>query len=198
MAANETLETIYSRRSVRKYTDQKVDRKIIEDILEAGRIAPSAINMQPWKFYVLTDTDKIQEYSRAIKSVAAKQVFKMGIKSLVKTAISAVKMSHGVDFHREKDAVFHGAPVVIFVTADKSNEWAPLDIGMCVQNMMLAAKSMGLDTCPIGFAKFIDQTDVYAELNISNSEKVLLAVIVGYGDETPEVHERKKNNATFL
>ena len=69
---------------------------------------------------------------------------------------------------------------------------------MCVQNMLLAAKSLGLDTCPIGFAKYVDETEIYHELNIPKSEKVYLAVILGYGDETPIFHERKKDNAVFL
>lgn len=198
MLSNETLGTIYTRRAVRKYKDQEVSKDLIDQILNAGRMAPSAINMQPWNFYVLTDKEKIAEYSKAIKSVAAKQVFKMGFRSLVKTAVSAVKMSHGVDFFKEKDAVFHGAPVVIFVTGDIHNEWAQLDIGMCVQNMMLGAKSLGLDTCPIGFAKYIEETEIYNELNISKSEKVMLAVILGYGDENPEFHDRIKDNATYL
>ena len=198
MQSNETLETIYTRRSVRKYKDQEVNKEIIEQVINAGRMAPSAINMQPWKFYVLTDKDKIQEYSKAIKSVAAKQVFKMGFKNLVKTAVSAIKMSHGISFHKEKDAVFHGAPVVIFIAGDVHNEWAALDLGMCVQNMLLASKSIGLDTCPIGFAKFIEETEIYTELNIPKSEKVFLAVILGYGSESPSLHTRKKDNAIYL
>lgn len=198
MLSNETLESIYTRRSVRKYKEQEVDRKLIEQVINAGRMAPSAINMQPWHFYVLTDRDKIQEYSEAIKSIAAKQVFKMGLKTIVKAAVSAVKMSHGIDFYKEKDAVFHGAPVVIFITGDVHNEWAQLDIGMCVQNMLLAAKSLGLETCPIGFAKYIEETEFYHELNISKSEKVYLAVILGYGNESPEFHNRKKDNAVYL
>ena len=198
MLSNETLGTIYTRRSIRKYKDQKVDKELIDQIINAGRMAPSAINMQPWNFYILTDKQKIQEYSKAIKSIAANQVFKMGIKTLLKTAVSAMKMSHGIDFKKGKDVVFHGAPVVIFITADIHNEWAPLDIGMCVQNMLLAAKSLGLDTCPVGFAKYIGETEIYNELNISKSDKVMLAVILGYGDETPELINRKKDNAVYL
>jgi len=61
---NNTFETIYSRRAVRKYKPKKVDRGLIEQILEAGRMAPSAHNNQPWKFYMLTDKDDIQTFSK--------------------------------------------------------------------------------------------------------------------------------------
>ena len=63
---------------------------------------------------------------------------------------------------------------------------------------MLAAKSLGLDTCPIGFAKFVEHTEHYSVLHIPEKESVQLSVIVGYGDETPEVHERKTENVVYI
>jgi len=71
---------------------------------------------------------------------------------------------------------------------------APLDIGMCLQNMLLAAKTLGLDTCPIGMAKCAEGTDSYSKLKIPRSEQVNPAIVLGYGDETPLLHERKKDN----
>ena len=97
-----------------------------------------------------------------------------------------------------EDPVFHGAPVVIFITSKKDNEWAALDIGMCSQNIMLAAKSIGLDSCPVGMGKYIDQTKIYSRLNIPESEHVHLAIIIGYGNESPEVKERIKNNLIYI
>ena len=50
---NDTLKTIYERRAVRKYKDRPVEKHLVEQLLDAGRMAPSAINRQPWKFYVM-------------------------------------------------------------------------------------------------------------------------------------------------
>lgn len=52
------LETIYSRRSIRKYTDEQVSRHIIEQIIDAGRVALSAKNRQPWKYLVYSGEEK--------------------------------------------------------------------------------------------------------------------------------------------
>lgn len=52
------LEAIYTRRSVRKYTDEPVSRTIIEQITDAGRVAPSAKNRQPWKYLVYSGEAK--------------------------------------------------------------------------------------------------------------------------------------------
>ena len=102
------------------------------------------------------------------------------------------------DFSTFSDPVFYGAPVVIFITSPRNNEWAQLDIGMCAQNIMLAAKSLGLDTCPVGFGKFVEHTGHYSLLNIPETETVQLSITVGYGDETPHVHERKTDNIIFI
>lgn len=196
--ANPVIKAIYERRAVRKYTKQPVERQLIEQIIAAGRMAPSAINKQLWKFYVLTDRTEIHAFSSEIAKVAMKGFRKIGVKGIMKMAKELLHFSHGLDFIIAPDPIFHNAPVVIFITAPKFQEWAALDIGMCCQNMMLAAKSFGLDSCPIGLAKFVEHTDSYSRLNIPSSEQIHLAIIVGYGNEVPSVHERKKDNVIFL
>jgi nitroreductase len=196
---NEVIKTIFERRAVRKYKDKPVSREIIEQLLDAGRMAPSAINKQPWKFYVVTSKEDIKLFSLEIVKVGIKSIPSLGIKNVAKAVLSGItQLSHGIDFLKAKDPVFHGAPVVIFITAPKENEWAALDIGMCSQNIMLAAKSLGLDSCPVGFGKFIEKAKDYLKLNIPSTDQVHLAIIIGYADEIPEAHERYKNNAFYI
>ena len=145
-------------------------------------MAPSDMNRQVWKFYTVTDKMKINELSMAIKTIADK----------------AFHLAHGTDSSKSTDIIFHNAPAVIFVTVPKTYEWAAIDIGMCCQNMMLAAISLGLDTCPIGFARLLEKSKEISLLPMSDSEQIHLAVIVGYGDESPEVHERKGDNVKYI
>ncbi|HAL82212.1 MAG TPA: hypothetical protein DCO83_08235 [Mucilaginibacter sp.] len=196
--STETLQTIYKRRAVRKYKSRPVGNEIIEQIIDAGRMAPSAINQQEWKFYILTNKDIIKTFSKEIAKTSAKEFIKSGVKDIVKTAGDLLHSFHSIDLFKWADPIFHGAPVVIFITAPKDDEWAGLDIGMCAQNMMLAAKTLGLDSCPVGLAKFVEHTDIFYKLRIPATEKVHLAVILGYGDETPEAHKRVKENAIFI
>ena len=196
---NEVIKTIFERRAVRKYKNKPVSKEIIEQLLDAGRMAPSAINKQPWKFYILTSKEDIDLFSGEIIRVGLKSIPSLGIKNIAKAVISGIThLSHGIDFLKAKDPVFHGAPVIIFITAPKENEWAALDVGMCSQNIMLAAKSLGLDSCPVGFGKFVEKTKHFSKLNIPSTDQVHLAIIIGYGDETPEVHERNKNNIFYI
>ena len=59
---NEKIKIIYERRAVRKFIDKPVERKLIEQVIFAGTMAPSAINKQPWKFYVITNKPNIRNW----------------------------------------------------------------------------------------------------------------------------------------
>lgn len=194
----ETLKTIYERRAVRKYLPEMIDEEILERIIEAGEMAPSAMNSQPWKFYILTHRDTILSFSKEIAKVTSKVMLKRAIhhpiaalKALLHFASSPIDLAH-------EDPIFHGAPVVVFITAPKNDEWAGLDIGMCAQNIMLAAKSLGVDSCPVGLAKYIAQSPLYCKLEVPETEEVQLAVILGYGTEIPETPPRARKNVLFI
>ena len=179
---NKILKGIYERRSVRKYKSASVDSVLIEQLLDAGRMAPSGMNQQPWHFHVVTDATLIDEMDRSIKDATKK----------------IQKLPDMPAFLEEESAIFHGAPVVIFISASKTNEWASLDVGMCAQNIMLAANALGLDSCPVGLGKLIEKTSFYSLLNIPKQDSILISLAIGYGAEKPAPHERKKDNVTYV
>ena len=86
---SETLKTIYERRAVRKYKDKPVDKEIIEQILDAGRIVPSAINRQSWKFYVIMKKETIQSFSKEIAKNSRKRIFKNWSEANIKNCRSS-------------------------------------------------------------------------------------------------------------
>ncbi|MDR3697413.1 nitroreductase [Mucilaginibacter sp.] len=195
---NEVINNIYKRRAVREYKDIPVEKDLICRIIAAGKMAPSAMNRQPWKFYVLTDKNKIRSYSKEIAHIALQGIKDLSLKELVKVSLSLFHFSTITDLVIKSDHVFYGAPVVIFITSPKDDEWGALDVGMCAQNMMLAARSIGLETCPVGFAKFVMKTPDYHLLNIPDTDVVQLAIIIGYGDEHPKEHEMVDGNVFYV
>lgn len=195
---NETIKTIYERRAIRKYRDLPVSSILLEKILDAGRMAPSAMNKQPWKFYVLTRKETIKSFSKEIAKIGFRKIIKSGPKKILKTIADILHFSFSPGILKGGDPVFYGAPLVIFISAPKKNEWAALDTGMCCQNMMLAARSFGLDSCPVGFGKFVEETKIYSTLNVPATDHILLAVIFGYGDESPTVHQRITSNVFLI
>jgi len=196
---NELIKAIYERRAVRKYKEQEVSKAVIEKIVDAGRMAPSAMNRQAWKFHILSQKEDIELFSAEIIKAAKRSFTEMSFKSVAHAIVSGIThLSHGIDFLTSKDPVFYGAPVVIFISAPKDNEWAGLDIGMCSQNIMLAAKAMGLDSCPIGFGKLVSKTKDFAKLNIAETDEIHIAIVIGYGNEHPETPERKKDSVFWI
>ena len=195
---SDTLKTIYNRRAIRSYKNMGLENELIEQVIAAGRMAPSAMNKQPCRYYVLTNKEKIKLLSKEIQEYAVKELEHMHVKDVIKEAFRFLNLSNIVDTILKKDPIFHEAPVVVFITTPKNDTWGALDAGMCAQNMMLAAKALGLDTCPVGFAKMVMNTKNYSILNIPEEEEVLLAVIIGYGDEQPKAHERIANNTFFI
>jgi nitroreductase len=116
----ELLEGIYTRRSVRQFTDQPVERELLLEIIEAGTWAPSGLNNQPWRFVIVQGADvrgnlaKLTKYHFVIEGAPA---------------CIAVFIDQSVMYHDTKD---HQA------------------IGACVQNMLLAAHALGLGAVWLG------------------------------------------------
>ena len=167
-AFNTVENIIYGRRSVRFYEKNKqVPEYIIRRIIEAGRFAPSAGNGQPWKFIVVQDQEMIKEMEEdVIKKLKLIMRFAWYLGSWTKhkewVAKSLMRffpnLFHPVPFGAMrlivdgKLGLWHGAPTVIILLADKRSPGDPsLDTGIAGQNMVLTAHSYGLGTCWVSF-----------------------------------------------
>lgn len=178
---NAVLRTIFQRRAVRKYHYKTVNRVLTDQLIQAARMAPSAMNRQPYRFIIIDNSKDIRDLSIEIMKVAE----------------PLFHLAHNTNILEHDDAIFYNAPLVILLAGPAHDDWAALDIGMATQNLLLAAKSMGLETCVVGFASLINQTPTIHKLQLENGEKIYLAVIVGYGEETPAFHGRKSDNAVY-
>jgi hypothetical protein len=112
--------------------------------------------------------------------------------------LKPLRFAHGFHFLRSGDQVFYNAPVVIFITGTKDNVWAGLNIGICAQNVLLAAQSIALSSYPISPGKYIEQTKVYSRMQVPSRKERKLSTILGYGAERPWLHRRNKKNEIFI
>jgi nitroreductase len=176
---NEILKIIKERRSIRKYKDKPLSKDIIDSLLEAAKHAPSARNLQQLEYKVITNRNLIQKMSESI--------------------VNAIRGKNPViPIRTGTDKIFYGAPVVIVLTGPKENEWIAHDASIAIQNIMLYATSIGLGSCFIGFARFINEDkEIVDKLRITDDKKVVAAVICGYADEKP-VEKEKKISAEFF
>jgi nitroreductase len=195
---------ITSRRSIRAFLPTPVARDDIDAILNVAARAPSGTNTQPWKVYVLTGAikdrlsanimaahndpamakqheEEYAYYPREWRSPFIERRRKVGwdlysLLGLTRENKTGMHAQHGRNYE------FFGAPVGMIFTIDRimqQGSW--LDYGMFLQNIMVAARGRGLDTCPQAaftpFHKIIRET-----LQLPANEMVVCGMSLGYAD----------------
>ncbi len=200
----ETEKVILSRRSVRLYRKEQVPEFMIRRVLEAGRFAPSAGNAQPWKFIVLRDPAIIDGITETV--VGSCKVFRSmldyqreGFSWLRPLAKLMIRLRHN-ELHPMpfcavsliadgRLSLWHGAPTVIIILKDVRGVSSPeLDCGIAGQNMVIAAHSMGLGTCWVGFAKLALDFNLTwkKKLGISFPYKFANSLAIGWPQGNPD------------
>ncbi|KXO85965.1 nitrobenzoate reductase [Acinetobacter venetianus] len=201
-------DAITSRHSVRAFLDTPVDVQTIKDILAVSSRAPSGTNTQPWKVYVVTGQKRAEMIDRVCaaqielhqKPQLADQ-YKETFAYYPETWISPF-----IDRRRENGWGLYGllniqkgekekmaaqqlrnfqlfdAPVALYFTVNKAmGIGSKMDISMMIQNVMVAAKARGLDTCPQAAWNHFHPI-VLDVLNAPNDEELVCAVALGYAD----------------
>jgi nitroreductase/Pyruvate/2-oxoacid:ferredoxin oxidoreductase delta subunit len=189
-------EVIYKRRSNRIFKKDAVPDALIRRVIEAGRFAPSAGNNQPWAFIVINDRKELDELAK-YASVFFKVVttlHQMGKKFLPLRAYWAVASVLLPDLFDQRvmgaavktilpHDIFVSAPALIILLADKRGIGDPnLDMGICGQNMVLAAHSLGLRTCYVSFITNVIKFLPFLKwrLGIKWPYKALTSIALGY------------------
>ncbi len=171
---NETLKTILSRKSVKKFKSQQVDKDLIDQIVQAGLAAPSGLNKQSPIILVVTDKQVRDELS---------------------------VLNAGKDPFGRADP-FYNAPCVLVVLADKSVPTYVYDGSLVMENMLLAAHALGLGACWIHRAKetFESETGkaILKKLGVEGEYEGIGNCIVGYADMTPQEKPRKENRVYYI
>ena len=202
----DVFEIMKQRKSIRKYLDKPVPRADIEDLIRCAGSAPSAINLQPWE-YVVTYGEEKDRLIRRLKKVHAMKNVSCGPgtstplpEKIADRSRRALKVMEpqiaklDVPFNKfieEGSCSFYGAPVAIIVLMDKIfPKLRYLDVGLSVSYLLLAAEAKGLSTCPIGLITEYGD-DIKDVLNIPEEKEVLLAISLGYEDETAPENDFK-------
>lgn len=198
---NPVEEAVGQRRSVRAFKPDPVPRETVERILKIAARAPSGTNMQPWKVQVLTGAAKDRLSAAILKAFDGDEEHSgewayypkkfrdpylarrrkvgwdlYGLLGIEKGDSERMHAQHG------RNHLFFDAPVGLIFTIDRDLEigsW--LDYGMFLQNVMVLARSHGLETCPqAAFAPY--HKVIRAELGLDEIEAVVCGMSLGYAD----------------
>ena len=169
---NEVIKNIYTRRSVRMFESKKIPKEMLEVIADVARYAPSGMNRQEWRFTVVQNKDIIGKLATVITN----------------------ELDRGPDYN------FYGADTLIITSAPRDAKYAVEDCACALENMFLAAHSLGIGSVWINQLKGIcDVPEIRAVLNEINipAENICNGIAaLGYEMTDPKGKVEKKENVT--
>lgn len=219
----DVFEAIETRRSIRAFTDQPVSQETVEKLLQISQRAPSGTNTQPWYVHVCAGAVRQAITDDVLAQVAKGEGKKYedygyypeswrdihrdrrrGVGWSLYGLLGIVKGDReGSARQGARNFKFFDAPVGLFITTDAylaRGSWS--DAGMYIQTIMLAARGLGLHTCPQA-AWIPYQEPIFKHLNIPNDQVLVSGMSLGYADdsaiENTLISEREDlaNVATF-
>lgn len=208
-------EAILTRRSVRAFLPTPIEPSVIRDILEVARWAPSGTNMQPWRAYVVTGDVK-QRIADAIlnSGIRAEKIeweeykyypdqFFEPYLTRRRTVGYALYNALGIGrrevermrAQHDRNFVFFDAPVGLLFTIDRRlNKGSWIDLGMMLENVMIAARGRGLHTCPqAAFAPYHNQ--IRPIIGMGEEEILVCGIALGYEDTTKPENQFRSERA---
>ncbi len=188
------LELLKTRRSVRHFEDRPVIRQDLNRLLDAARWAPSNHNRQPWKFFIIEERERIREIAEQVRA---------GMETKLRSLpeVAAVHSAGLVQY----GTFFADAPVLIVAMhklpiAAAAGLWKitphpelvsgePLSVAMAMQNLLLAAHTLGLGTCVMSAPLLAD--DLAKTLQVPPGFAITSLIAVGHPDGIPQPPRRK-------
>jgi len=184
------LDVIFSRRSVRAYSGERLDHDTVRALLDAAVQAPTAMHAEPWAFVVVQDADALKRYSDAAKSVWSTAPGQH--RDLHAVGEAAVRSQFGERMADPAFNIFYDAGTLIVICAKAAGPFVTADCWLAAATLMLAASAMGLGSCCIGSAiGALNTSDVRHELNIPDGVVAVAPVIVGVPAEPADPVARK-------
>jgi nitroreductase len=202
----EILEGIKTRRTVRGFKPNPITREDLEKILQAAGNSPSYTNTQPWEVVMVIGKKK-NELGRKLLELAKVNAPTSSDLPLPKgwpSALEKRSQEHGArrlstlgvarqdEEGREKlrlmNFEFYGAPCAVFLFIDGSlGEWSIFDMGLFAQNLILAAHSLGVESCLQASVTHYAR-EIKEFFNIAASKKLVICISLGYPDEKAKLN----------
>ena len=195
----DALTLIKTRHSTRKFSDKPVEKEKLEQIIEAGRFAPSGGNNQTTHFIVIQDKAVLSELARITREEFAKMNLKPDTYASLATSIKLSKKGTYV-FH-------YNAPVLILTANRIGYDNNMADCSCAVENMMLMANALDLGSCWINQINWLNSNPAMVAylktLGMQDGETVYVSMALGYPDSPDglplrRIVERKGNPVTYV
>ena len=178
------MAAIQSRRSVRSYVGQSLDRLTVTKLISAAVRAPTAVHREAWAFVVVQDPATLKHLSDKAKPLFAHEAQRTHLDH----------GGHGLDIFASPDFnIFYNAGTLIVICGPSGEHFSVADCWLAAGNLMIAACASGLGTCVIGSSvAALNLPDVKAELGIPAALSAIAPIIVGVpSGETPPTSRKE-------
>jgi nitroreductase len=176
------MDLLRNRRAVREFEDKAVDNALLQAIIKETCLAPSAGNGQPWRFVVIHDRDLIKRISDESKANL--------LALLEENPESPVRIYAGALRNRDFN-VFYNAPCLVFIVGSKRVRSLTVDCALAASYFMFSAVDKGLGTTWVDLGSHIKSPDLLAEMGLTDQDKIVAPLIIGYPKALPGVPERR-------
>jgi nitroreductase len=183
------LDVLAQRHSVRDFADRPVPHEVVQRVVGAASFAPSAMNEQPWRFYIAEGAAR----SRVNEIMAQSTVHLADYMDV----LGPKRYEEATRWYTD----LGGAPVLVCLAAPMSDDELGsinrlLSIGAAMENVLLAATNEGLGACVITFAFWV-RDELAEALGVAEDRKVIALLAMGYAGETPEPPAHSADIAVF-
>lgn len=191
---NSTISLLIKRRSIRHYLAEQIDDETLQLIIKAGLFAPSGGNHQYTRFIVVQNEAKRQEISTLVRQEFAKREIIDG--QYLNSAIIRAKKDENYDF------MFH-APTLVIAVAPKTHGNSMADSASALENMQIAATSLGLGACWVNQLHWLTDNQSIRSflepLGLKEDEDIFGSIVVGYPNVAiPEPAPRKEGRVIII
>lgn len=191
--ANAVLECIKTRRSIRRFKPGQITEEETRLLLEAAAWAPSGGNNQSWLFTAIRSPELLARLNETLRRTFLTWTPDDDYSSKRKAKINAEKENFNYFYH---------APTLVVASNLPDYQNAMADCSCAMQNLFLAAHSLGLGTCWINQPRWLRDEpavrDVLAEAGIPREHVICSAAAVGYPDQNPPAPARKKGTGVIV
>lgn len=176
-------ELMEKRRSIRNYEDKEVSTELIQEIINDSITAPSAGNMQLWRFIIVQGRDWLKKISDSNKAA---------IMDDIKNNPNSGYKGYEAQMSRDDFNIFYNAPAAVYIIGTKKSPTVPMDCALAASYFMLSATSRGLGTCWVAQGAEIRDDALREELGIPENYRMVAPIIIGYPKSIPPMPARKE------
>ena len=192
---NEVIKNILTRRSIRTYEEGKISDEQLNALLEAAKYAPSGGNSQTWRFTVVQNKEKLEQLNSLVReSFRHLEVDEKTYRS---------KKSGKRAAEKDNYKFYYSAPTLIIVSNDKESPNCMADSAIALENILLAAHSLGLGACFVNqITWFCDDKNVrraLTDMGIPENYVVCGSAVVGYNSgDMPKAAPRREGTVDII